>query len=1016
MRREHVAALLLCVAAIFCQACADWDNPEPLPAPSATETWVIAPGAYYMDAHINLTASNISVITAVCGAIAPPCVTLDMGEFSLLLDSHATTQTLEINYIAFANYTAEGTAAINIQRRLNSLQLKNVRFETSSANFVSAIAPDVVKMTDVTIRDNTSPIIFDFYSDPASMTFIGATSLTVTKMDASRNLATGEESIFVYRIDTINEVIFEDSYFSVNPNILRIGESSIGNAPGIVSNGIELLSVKGCTFEDHSAFPIGPNDGPDGTVGSNVVPLFWQTTKSSQTSSSAPWIFSGNTFSRNNATLLKAQLIDYITFENNHFTDSPQSVLFEGQTTKDAIFRNNVYSRSGRYSMITGQVLDVGALPTATFIDETLDFDLYSDELELGNSIQGSQSPIVILGVTTATFKNVSFSNVRPAFVTIESSIVAMDSVETISFEDCSFNAVSLTNAGDFIPSSTPSSTPSSPVPPPSSATSLNIAPAAISRISVTWEAGSSSTPVHMTLKNNNFGSFHASDSSTADIGAFDNSGAPSGQSLTLQGYGTSGPSSPLEINRIASTSTINIQDDLIVKESIYNPLNAGLGKVIVAEPMVIDRKVSLYGRVELEIGAPKITFLLSKTSTNGSISGVLAPNSDFVPRMTLSPSTRFAVDLSSDLAVPLGSVYPLATYVFTALPSVTNVEPLKDGSAQSGFTGRLSLSAPRNATSSGNPSTYYTLSMTATPLCTVQCITGVCLGRDYCDCEDGWTGAACTCLESGRPAGASCSNSTTDVEWIASTQQNVNGTLTLPEGLVYIVRGNMSVSGALTLSEGSQLVVYGQLDVTGSISMRSLAGAYTYSCDLYLPNMIAAQGLSSASSSRFSVAINTKNIPKCGSAISNDKKKRDAGDDIVLSNYDYIIVVNGSTELGGSIVLDATGVEVPPGRQQQAKLIAVDASANNASNVQLTGLSVQPKTTKEVCSRTETKQTLVSVFFTACNGKKQSVKWWWYGIPIICVVAVAALILILTLAVPPWRRAVFPYSAKAKT
>lgn len=998
-RQLAVLAFVLAAMVCICESS--------LPAVSSP-TYMIEPGEYVMDEDFQWSANGVTSMVGNCTDEPAPCVTINMGVFYFNVSSAPSIPNLLISGIIFTNYTGSAPGAFNISQVLPSLTLDNVVFSNSSSSFISAFPPDDLVLADCAFTDNSAPILIHIFSNPSLTQFQFMTSIEITNLVASNNLIlpspSYNDSLISLQVASVDTVRIIDSNFSANPNILRIGKKQAGGL--IVSDGISELVVKDCIFQDHPSITV-PASNPDES--SSVVPLFWQTTKSTQTVST-PWIFDSNTFVSNNATLVQVVLIDLISISNNIFEDSPDAYAFLGQIQVSANFQSNRFLGSGLLSFTYGQPTDTGVSSSIFFSNDVFDFGGAPSQ-----RFVNVLAPISISSYGTVSFTDVTFENMAPSSSVYSAlSIVRLEAVSSIVFDSCIFQNASLATS-----STSNATSPSINLTPAQATQTSGVISAELARISINWPLGGPYiAQSSLTLKNTTFGSYASSDLSTADIGVFDNSGMT--PELSLVGASTN---SLINISRFATTGSVTVQSPLTVTEMIYNPIDSGIAGITLASSLTVNRPVLLYGRIQLNLGSS--AHFVFTPSINGSIAASSGSGSTFVPRVIPQASTVLSVDLGSGMSVPLNSTYVLISKASVSLPSVTSVSALKDGSMDSGFSGLLKLT---NTSSSSILS--YSLTMVATPTCQVACVTGICNARDFCDCDDGWSGTACTCLESGRPSGVSCSASTTEIEWISTSQQTVTDTLQLPAGLSFHVQSDMSITGTIRLAENSLLLVDGTLSVSGGVVMQSLAVSYPHSCDTYLPTMVASNALMATGTSNFEVNIDTKNIPTCGntkkdalesSLVASSTRLertwsirrsliRDLTGD-VSGMYDTILVVNSSIAVDGTVDVDAKNVTVTPGKQRQAKIIGT-----NDDDPQLSLLTVNVETKPSICSTTSRSGSQVSLFFTVCNGTKHVTKWWWYGAPIIAVGAIVILVIVLTLVVPPWRRAIYPYSAKAKT
>jgi hypothetical protein len=904
--------------------------------------YVIAPGDYNMTSNIVIDVNATSSIRANCALAGEVCVTIDSQGFAFLLSSLDPTTPLSIYGIRFTNTLASGLASLNLSSIIGPLSIENGSFDNSSTPFISGLPPVSLSLSYFNLTDNTASKIIDIFPTLDEFNFPIMESILLDHVSAENNLPaipSINDSLISLQIQVVDLVTIVDSSFVNNANLLRIGESPTI----VVSDGISHLIIRRSSFSNHPL--ISYTDINDGITTNSA--LFWQKT----TSHGPYWLISENVFSNNQAPFVQVEYVDSILFEKNQFLDNPDSMIFDGSIEDGVVFRNNIFVRSGRIIVNTDPSF---ILTNATFTNDQFDFD-----------VQGGADErfLQFFNLDAVTLRNVTFANIAPGNVSVAyPSVVYFEAIPSIMVDDCTFSNISFSD---------------------SSSSSIVHA----GRLMVGYVDVTPITTV-MTLKNNRFGEYEVEDEVTADIVAY----AIQGRTGTLQ-LVSSPSSAVLNISRLATTAAVQIQSPVEIRDRMFNRANYGLGDVSLSNRLFVRSPLVVFGRMQLTLGT-RVDFYWTP-ARNGSIQVQRVPT--FVPRINHLSGTRLAVDLSNGLSVPKNSLYVLITQSKTVLPTQTDAIPIWSGKTNKpGFNGVLILT---NSTTQG-VDTYSEITMRATPICSIACVVGDCEHREFCTCDNGWAGTACTCLENGRPAGVQCSNSTTQFEWVASSPQTIASTsqLLVPAGLTYYVNSDMAVTGELLLTSTSKLVVAGQLSVSGSIIMDNEAEGYPFSCDFFTPTMITCGSLTTSSTGVLSVKANINNVQSCSS------NKRD----FTTDNFDSLIVVNSNAQLSGSLNVDATSVEVASGKQQKVKVLAT-----NSSSSQIDLLAVNVETKKEVCPSTDKLPTLITVTFTICNGKKQKVQWWWYGAPVIAVGFILIVIVAISLIVPSYRRSIFPYSAK---
>jgi hypothetical protein len=962
--------------------------------------YLIEPGEYTMTNDIVIDVNATGLVAGNCSlASVGPCVVIHLDGFAFFFTSAPETPSLQVSGIRFINQVASNTtAALNIDSRISRIDLQNLEMVNSSSPLLRGIAPEYASISNLVLTDNNISRAIDLFSTPTPFQIM--TELTVegviaqnnvlvfssNQSSSSSNSSSYEEtswetsSLIFLSVQSIDLITFSDSYFSNNPNILSIGYSPTS----LVSDGVFLLKVERCEFRDHQPQPHAQVDGEPiaSSINRESSALFFQST----TSFGPSWIFDRNTFSSNNVTIIKVDSIPAISFTRNHIEWHNQQMTFSGQISSYASFASNTYLHgSGMLSITSDESLPPSAVTNVTMNDEWLDFggeNLLSIAESEGALLAEIANVHSFYGFDKVVLKNVTYMNIEPANITsplVHPAVVYLERVASATVELCSFKNVSLTTSG------------------------MHHA----GRITAGFTL-STTTTTTLTLKSNNyFGAYDPRDTTTADVVAQCRSGAAGTLNLV-----NSPTTATLNLSRIASTiPNLVIQSPLIIRETLFNLAEFGFTFVSVSRISIHD-PIVVYGRMSLSISSRADFFWTP--SRNGSL--VMVPVSTFIPRLTVT-NCVFAVDLGDGLSVPSGSLYTLVSPSrIAALPTPSVIEAWSGKTAKPGFTGALIKTSI--GTDPNNPAEeVFAIAMRASPTCSIPCVVGVCDKREDCTCSSGWSGTACTCLNDGRPSGATCSNSTTSFEWVATTPQIIAPSVrfSIPDSLTYYVNSDMSIVGELVMASTSRLVVTGALSISGSLSMESEADSYPFSCDVYMPNMISCGSLATTSSFSASVTLDAGSIPVCqnskrdsiGSQGQSYSRRRDS-EDFFDDSYNVLIAVNGSTQMAGSIHVDATSLDVTPGRQQQLGLVG-----SRGVLTQTDTLAVSATTKDGLCTTPDTKPTLISLTVTACNGEKTKTQWWWYGVPVIAIVVIFVLIVIIVVSVPSYRVAIFPYSAK---
>lgn len=944
--KKLALGLLALIAALLCV------NSQNLPAVGPGD-YLVTPGSYVMTGNMVFNVNDTGLIAGDCGMAQEPCVTIDTQGFSFSLQSLNATAPLHISGIRFTNTLLTGTAALNLSSPIGPLSLEKVTFENASTVFIFGLPPASLSISNSVFSNNNVSRLIEIFPLADDLVFPIMGSLEMSNLLFENNLPefpTVNDALVYIQVQIIDLINIEDCIFDNNAGILRIGDS-LGI---LVSDGVSELRIVRSTFRNHQEIT------GEITIGGPIVslPLIWQRT----TSRGPAWIFSENTVTGNSATIISVVFVDSILYEGNSFIDNPTAKLLDGNIQLGAVFKNNVYLRSGHFA--------IHADPSATssnvtFQNEDFDFQLTAVESKL----------IQIFDFKLLVLSSNQYHNIFPGNISNSPAVIYVERVNTVTITDCSFSNISFSN----VPASTHAG------------------------CLMAGYTDIIATTISMTTSGVTFDEYPVEDAVTADFVAL----ASQGRTGVLQ-LASSPLSSLFNVSRIATTTDVIIRSPAEIRTSIVNRADFGTGAVTLQSNLYVRTAVELMGRIQLYLG-PRVDFYWTP-QRNGSIQAHWVPT--YIPRIVPTATTRYAVDLGDGLSVPANSRYILITQARADLPAQTAVIPIWQGrTSKPGFSGRL---VAGNSTTVGSE-TVNEVTMIATPLCSVACVVGDCNHREYCTCSNGWTGTACTCLTDGRPAGVGCSNSTTNFEWVADTPQSLasGSTLLIPRQLAFIIDSDMQVDGELRLTSTSKLFVKGRLSVSGKIIVENEAEGYPYSCDFYMPTQVTVGSLQSTTTSSFEVIALMSNVASCPSkrdaqSLSETGRslQRDSMD-YASDNYDALIVVNQSAQMAGSLTVDATGITVKAGKQQQAKILAT----NSSSQIDL--LTVTVNTQPTICSTVDKAPLLVSAVFTVCNGEKRKVQWWWYGVPIIAIVVVLIVITIVILSVPSYRRAILPYSAK---
>lgn len=937
-----------------------------LPAPPSSGPYLIPAGDYNMTADMFIDVNATGVIAGSCTPGTEPCVTIDLQGFSFSLSSANASAALVVSGIQFTGGLHGQAAALNLTARIAAVTLLGVVHENSSAALLAGIPPNGLSLANVQFYNNTAYKMVDLYCDNSlsaifwSMGVITidsvfaqdnfGPSVSLLKRDGNTPRNTSYISLFSFIVDSIDVVNITNSNFINNANVLVSGDSPTGIYP----NGITVLNIHNCSFEEH----VDP-----------AYPIILQTTT---TSGSGSWNVTSSRLLSNRATFIQVLStsgisVDYsnyivgIGFVNNVF-DRNEGLTFWGALQNGAYFANNIYTH-GSGSFVTYECV-ICTNPTTTVIlsNETYDFDLTDVERPL-LQFSGLQSVLV---------RNSVFKNIAPSNITAIPSVLSFSGVSSVTVANTAFQNVSFTtNNATFA-----------------------------AHIMMDYDTPNNFV-ANLKIQNVSFGQYDPEDSTTAEIAQ--NINPSDSGTLILSGYTNPAKPQLLNLTRLALCGNANItSSQLEVQEKLYNPItDRGLASIYVASRLFVQNPLLVEGRIVLTLGGA-VNFTFTPTM-NGTIE--LKGTNNFVPAVDAS-AALFTVDLGSGLTVPVDSEYTLITNGINVLPLVSPIA-MQDGSVTNAFfTGVLALTD----VSTDSTYTYGDITLVATPQCSISCIKGACLYRQVCVCENGWSGTACTCLQQGRPAGAQCTNSLTSFQWVTSTPQTLapSATLAIPDQLTYFVNSDFTVAGTLTLTSTSSLVVYGNLTINGTVMVSSTAANYAGSCDVFIPNAIQAGSLSIAPSASIQVALDTSGVSVCPAGQKKEVTVYDS-----LDNYNVLIAANETIGLNGSVTINAPYLQVPAGRQQE--LFLVSTTKGNLSDTALSGsLTVTATLPSVECSYEHNSPQLLSLFVSPCNGEIVTTQWWWYGAPVIGIGFLIFVMLALTIAVPSWRQAIFPWTAKA--
>lgn len=933
-----------------------------LPSPPSSGPYLIPPGIYNLTSDIYIDVNATNVIAGNCTAPGV-CVTIDLQGFSFSLSSANQTATLQVSGILFTGGILGQSAALNLTARIGSVSLVNVAHENAAQALLAGIPPNTLSLSSAQFINNTAYKMVDLYcSSATSATFWSMGVISITSVTAENNFGPGHPSLkrdgntprnasYVSLFSFMVDSI--DSVSITHSNFINnLNVLVSGDSPtSIYPNGITALNIVDCLFEGH--------EDP-------LYPIILQTTTSTTTGS---WNVTSSRIVANVATFMQvistssvsSPYSDYLVgvgFVNNVFMNNP-GLTFWGALQSGGYFSSNVYTGGSGSVMLYSCIICPGYSPAIQHNNETYDFGL-SDVTKPLLQYNGFQSVLV----HGTVFKNIEASNITSTPSVLFFTGVTSVTVVNSAFQNVSFTTNNQTFAGRIM-------------------MNYNTANGFVSNLA---------------LHNVSFDSYDPQDNMTADVAQFVQLSATG--TLVLSGYTSPSNTQLLNLSRIAATGNVNITSpQLVLQEKLYNPIqDYSLALVSVSSRLFVKSPLLVQGRIDLTLRGA-VNFTLTP-ALNGTI--LLKGTSNFVPSVDASAAI-FTVDLGSGLSVPLGSQYDLVSNGINIAPTAAPLA-LKDGSSNAYFTGVLALT---NQTSD-QTYTYGVISMVATPLCNVSCIKGACQYREVCVCMVGWSGEACTCLEQGRPPGAQCTSSLTSFQWITSSPQAIapTATLAIPDQLTYFVNNDLSVAGTLTLTATSSVVVYGSLSINGTVILASTAANYAGSCDIYIPNMILASSLTLTTPASVQVTLSTATVSVCPAS------KREAA--VSASNdYNVLIAANTTTAMSGTLVVNSPSLLVNNGRQQQLHLITTDTG--NLTDVTITGgLTVTANVAPALCSYENTSPQLLSLFISPCNGEVITVQWWWYGAPVIGIAFFLFVIVALSIMVPSWRLAVYPWTARA--
>lgn len=439
------------------------------------------------------------------------------------------------------------------------------------------------------------------------------------------------------------------------------------------------------------------------------------------------------------------------------------------------------------------------------------------------------------------------------------------------------------------------------------------------------------------------------------------------------------------------------------------------------------------------DLSTSQLSFLSSSTAANMSISGTLTlpflsntisldvalgtMSIDFVANAlnfivyqantTFDPSLSISVDIMDlvitvpdALAIVKDAVWSLGNIIFAKLPRL--ISELFDGELLL-VDGALSFTV-------------------ASVSCSPSCLAngGTCIIPNLCQCPPSFSGFYCGCPIP-TLSFLTCDMVPYSLQWIANTSLSIidpANSIILPTRIGLTVHGDLSLGPGCSLQVGAQsfVSVDGTLSIEGG-SIRVATTAYrppsdtkrdfereiaaihsSYSssaspCSFDIASYLEASNLNLSSSSNLTIEIDMTSL----SEYFGDN----SGVECLAENP--IFNVTGSSYIDGYITVVITGN--PSNTRTKTDVIV---SGDKSSSVTSTSLVLSVSTKSDSCSGFNSSPGIVSVFTSPCSGKKDkkssTLKWWYYGIPIITVVALMVIIAIIILSVPKFRRIVVPY------
>jgi hypothetical protein len=289
------------------------------------------------------------------------------------------------------------------------------------------------------------------------------------------------------------------------------------------------------------------------------------------------------------------------------------------------------------------------------------------------------------------------------------------------------------------------------------------------------------------------------------------------------------------------------------------------------------------------------------------------------------------------------------------------------------------------------------------------------------CSCTGdaaGFAGAYCACTTFGLPGPATCDESGAQA-WVISSSWDfpASSSISIPQGYEFRINGNCTLSGSMELSNNTTFITTGTFQNLGNITLSS---------DLRRVDLGGGQCLvvpsTSISAGDFSFdpqglvnfnfdATSLLDASACNSASfsANDVFRRLA----TAAETPSVVSSNGSATLDGTI-----NVEIATTPTTNAKIIVAKAPPNETF-VSSTLLLTTSTSSAESCSSVDgATPGLLSIVVSPClggsptpsNKGKPSIRWWWYGIPVIITGVAIIVILLIVFLLPRFQTTVLPY------